>query len=256
LSDVTIRTLIVDDEELARERLRAFLGGEPDLEIIGECADGAEAVEAIERDEPDLLFLDVEMPELDGFGVLDTAKPAQMPVVIFTTAFSEHALKAFEVHALDYLLKPFDRDRLKLALDRARERLRQSRSGAFNEKLAALLAEMRPPPQAADRLVVRTSGKVLLIRSADIDWFEAADNYVSIHLGNDTHMLRETMNSLEARLNPRQFIRISRSTIVNLERIKELQPMFHGDYAVILRNGARLSLSRSHREKLQHLLGK
>jgi len=253
---VKIRTLIVDDEELARDRLRAFLADEPDLELVGECADGAEAVEVLDRDPVDLLFLDVQMPELDGFGVLEAARPAQMPVVVFTTAFSEHALRAFEVHALDYLLKPFDRERLKVALDRVRERLRESRSGALNEKLTALLAEMRPQPAAMDRIVVKAGGKVVLVKVGEIDWIEAADNYVSLHAGADTHMLRETMNSLEARLNPKQFIRISRSTIVNLERVKELQPMFHGDYTVILRNGTRLNLSRSHREKLQHLLGK
>ncbi|MCZ7640664.1 MAG: LytTR family DNA-binding domain-containing protein [Verrucomicrobia bacterium] len=251
-----LRTLIIDDEALARERLRGFLADENDIEIIGECGDGAEAIEVLEREQPDLLFLDVQMPELDGFGVLEAARPARPPVVIFTTAFSQHALKAFEVHALDYLLKPFDRDRLRLALDRARERHRQQQSGALNEKLTALLAEMRPTPTVVDRLVVKTSGKVVLIKAADIDWIEAADNYVSLHVGNETHLLRETMNALEGRLNPKLFLRISRSTIVNLERIKELQPMFHGDYTVILRNGTRLNLSRSHRDRLQHLLGK
>jgi two-component system LytT family response regulator len=251
-----LRTLIVDDEALARERLRAFLASESDLEIIGECTDGVEAIEVLEREQPDLLFLDVQMPELDGFGVLEAARPARPPVVIFTTAFSQHALKAFEVHALDYLLKPFDRDRLRLALERARERCRQKQSGALNEKLTALLAEMRPASPVVDRLVVKTSGKVVLVKTADIDWIEAADNYVSLHVGNETHLLRETMNALEGRLNPKVFLRISRSTIVNLERIKELQPMFHGDYTVILRNGTRLSLSRSHRDRLQHLLGK
>lgn len=251
-----IRTLIVDDEQLARERLRGFLSVEMDLEIVGECADGQAAVEAIERDEPDLLFLDVQMPELDGFGVLEAAKPARPPVVIFTTAFSQHALRAFEVHALDYLLKPFDRDRVRVALDRARDRLRQSQAGALNAKLTALLAEMRPPTQAVDRLVVKTGGRVMLVRTADIDWVEAADNYVSLHVGAETHLLRETMGAIEARLDPKAFLRISRSTIVNVERIKELQPMFHGDYTVILRNGTRLSLSRSYRDKLQFLLGK
>lgn len=251
-----IRTLIVDDEQLARERLRGFLSVEMDLEIVGECADGQAAVEAIERDEPDLLFLDVQMPELDGFGVLEAAKPAHPPVVIFTTAFSQHALRAFEVHALDYLLKPFDRDRVRVALDRARDRLRQSQAGALNAKLTALLAEMRPPTQAVDRLVVKTGGRVMLVRTADIDWVEAADNYVSLHVGAETHLLRETMGAIEARLDPKAFLRISRSTIVNVERIKELQPMFHGDYTVILRNGTRLSLSRSYRDKLQFLLGK
>jgi two-component system LytT family response regulator len=251
-----IRTLIVDDEALARERLRALLAPEPDLEIIGECADGAGAVEAIERDQPDLLFLDVQMPELDGFGVLEAARPARPPAVIFTTAFSQHALKAFEVHALDYLLKPFDRERLQVALGRARAQLRQAQAGALNEKLNALLTEMRPQPQKVDRLVVKTGGRVMLVRTADVDWIESADNYVSLHVGPETHLLRETMAALEARLDPKHFMRISRSTIVNLERVKELQPMFHGDYAVILRNGTRLSLSRSYRDKLQHLLGK
>ena len=251
-----IRTLIVDDEALARERLRALLAGEPDLEIIGECADGAEAVEAIERDPPDLLFLDVQMPELDGFGVLEALRPARLPAVIFTTAFGQHALKAFEVHALDYLLKPFDRERLQAALGRVREQLRHAQAGALNEKLHALLAEMRPQPQKVDRLVVKTAGRVMLVRTADVDWIESADNYVSLHVGAETHLVRETMAALEARLDSQHFMRISRSTIVNLERIKELQPMFHGDYAVILRNGVRLSLSRSYRDKLQHLLGK
>lgn len=253
---MNIRTLIVDDEALARERLRALLASETDLEIIGECSDGAEAVEALERDPPDLVFLDVQMPELDGFGVLEAARPARMPAVIFTTAFSEHALRAFEVHALDYLLKPFDLERLRVALDRARQRLHQTQAGALNEKLNALLAEMRPAQPKVDRLVIKTAGRVMLVRTAEVDWIESADNYVNLHIGPDSHLLRETMASLEARLDPKHFLRISRSTIVNLDRVKELQPMFHGDYAVILRNGARLSLSRSYRDKLQHLLGK
>lgn len=251
-----IRTLLVDDEALARERLRSLLRGEPDLELIGECADGAEAVTAIERDQPDLVFLDVQMPELDGFDVLATAKPARPPVIIFTTAYSEHALRAFEVHALDYLLKPFDRDRLQVAVQRAREHLRLARTQALNEKLNALLADIRPPGQKVDRLVVKSGSRVVLIRTTDIDWIESADNYVNIHVGAESHLLRETMAALEARLDPRQFMRISRSTIVNLDRVKELQPMFHGDYVVILRNGTRLNLSRNYREKLQQLLGR
>jgi len=251
-----IRTLLVDDEALARERLRDMLAAEPDLEIIGECADGAEAVTALERDQPDLVFLDVQMPELDGFDVLAAARPARPPVVIFTTAYSEHALRAFEVHALDYLLKPFDRERLQVALRRAREHLRLARTEALNEKLHALLAEMRPPARKVDRLVVKSGNRVVLLRTADVDWIEAADNYVNLHVGTESHLLRETMAALEARLDPRQFLRISRSAIVNLDRVKELQPMFHGDYVVILRNGTRLNLSRSYRDKLQQLLGR
>lgn len=251
-----IRTLIVDDEPLARERLRKLLESEADLEIVGECGDGREAVEAIESQQPDLVFLDIQMPELDGFGVLEQVRTLRMPEVVFVTAFNQHALRAFEVHALDYLLKPFDRERFQVALGRARTRLAHARSGELNQKLTALLAEMRPEPKTADRLAIKSGGKVLFVKTADVDWIEAADNYVNLHVGTESHMLRETMSALEARLDPKQFLRISRSTIVNLERIKELQPMFHGDYTVILRNGARLSLSRNYREKLQDLLGK
>lgn len=251
-----IRTLIVDDEPLARERLRSLLAAEADVEIVGECGDGREAIAALEAHQPDLLFLDIQMPEIDGFGVLAGAQLPRLPEVIFVTAFSQHALKAFEFHALDYLLKPFDRERFQTALERARTRLNHARSGELNQKLTALLAEMRPEPKVVDRLAIKSGGKVVFVKVTDIDWIEAADNYVSLHVGAETHLLRETMNALESRLEPKQFIRISRSAIVNLERIKELQPMFHGDYSVILRNGTRLSLSRNYREKLQALLGK
>ena len=251
-----MRTLIVDDEPLARERLRKLLEAEADVEIIGECGDGREAAAAILRDQPDLVFLDIQMPELDGFGVVETIRTARTPEIVFVTAFNQHALRAFEVHALDYLLKPFDRERFRLALERARTRLAQARSGELSQRLTALLAEMRPEPKPADRLAVKTGGRVLFVKTTDIEWIEAADNYVTLHLGPESHMLRETMTALEARLAPAQFMRISRSTIVNVERIKELQPMFHGDYVVILRNGTRLSLSRGYRDKLQALLGK
>jgi two-component system LytT family response regulator len=251
---MTIRTLIVDDEPLARERLRTLLAAEPDVALVGECGDGQEAVRAIEEHQPDLVFLDIQMPELDGFGVLASIKPPRLPEVIFVTAFNQHALRAFEVHALDYLLKPFDRERFQTALERARTRLAQARSGELNQKLTALLAEIRPEPKTTDRLAVKTSGKVLFVKTSDIDWIEAADNYVSLHVGAESHLLRETMGALEARLDPKQFLRISRSTIVNLERVKELQPMFHGDYTVILRNGTRLGLSRNYRDKLQALM--
>ncbi len=251
-----IRTLIVDDEPLARERLRTLLAEAPEVEILGECGDGRAAVAAIEDQAPDLVFLDVQMPELDGFGVLEAVDPAKLPVVVFVTAYNEHALRAFEVHALDYLLKPFDRARFDKALERARAHLQGTRSEELNQRLAALLAEMRPESKTADRLVVKSSGRVVFIRTTDIDWIEAADNYLNVHVGNESHLLRETMTSLESRLNPKQFLRLSRSAIANIERIKELQPMFHGDYTVILRNGTRLTLSRGYRDKLQDLLGK
>jgi two-component system LytT family response regulator len=251
-----IRTLIVDDEPLARERLRKLLAAEPDLEVVGECADGHEAVDAIEREAPDLVFLDVQMPELDGFGVLAAVQGPKLPVVIFVTAYSQHALRAFEVHALDYLLKPFDRERFQTALNRARAHLERAQTGELSRRLAALLAEWKPEAKATDRLAIKVAGRVIFVRTAEIDWVEAADNYVNLHVGAEAHMLRETMASLESRLDPKRFLRISRSTIVNVDRVKELQPMFHGDYTVILRNGARLTLTRGYRDKLQQMLGR
>lgn len=249
-----IRTLIVDDEPLGRERLRRLLEGDTRFKLIGECADGIAAVETIEKESPDLVFLDVQMPELDGFGVIAQLDPAKLPVIVFVTAHDHFALRAFEVHAVDYLLKPFDRERFEKALDRVSQLLEQRKSGALNQKLSALLGEIKPEPR--DRIPVKTGGRIILVKTEEIDWVEAADNYVKLHVGNDSHMARETMSALEAKLSPERFARINRSTIVNIDRIKELQPMFHGDYSVILRNGTRLSLSRNHRDKLQKLLGK
>ncbi|MBI4325305.1 MAG: response regulator transcription factor [Chloroflexi bacterium] len=251
-----IRTLIVDDEPLARERLRKLLEAEPEIEIVGECADGREAVDRIEAQSPELVFLDVQMPELDGFGVLEALGSERMPAVIFVTAHDKFALRAFDVHAIDYLLKPFDRERFKTALQRALNRLQGQPAGELNQRLLGLLADLKTHAKPADRLVVKSEGRVLFVRTDDIDWIEAADNYVNLHVGTESHLLRETMSALETKLAPSKFLRISRSTIVNVERIKELQPMFHGEYVVILRNGARLTLSRSHREKLHQLMGK
>jgi len=248
-----IRTLIVDDEALARERLRRLLAEASDIEVMGECTNGREAVDAIRRDSPDLVFLDIQMPELDGFGVLAALAGAQLPCVVFVTAHDKFALKAFEVHAVDYLLKPFDRERFATALQRAVDRVRRHETGRLNERLSALLADVRPAPKHPHRLAIKTEGRVMFLKTDDIDWIEAADNYVSIHVGNESHLLRETMTSIEARLSPEKFLRISRSSIVQVDRIKELQPLFHGEYAVILRNGTRLTLSRGYREKLQQL---
>ncbi len=251
-----IRALIVDDEPLARERIRALLRGDPEVEIVGECADGRRAVAAIQKHAPDLVFLDVQMPHLDGFGVLEAVGPERIPAVIFVTAYDQYALRAFEVHALDYLLKPFDRARFEKALQRARTRMERRDSGEINAKLLALLEDLRKGPRRLERLVIKTSGRIYFLPVREIDWIEAAGNYVRLHSGGQAHMIRETMAALETKLDPHKFLRIHRSTIVNIERIKELQPWFHGDYAVLLDDGARLTLSRSYRERLREILGR
>jgi two-component system LytT family response regulator len=251
-----IRTLIVDDEPLARERLRKLLQDEPDMEIAGECADGREAVEAIRKEKPDLVFLDVQMPELDGFGVLEAIESDARPAIIFVTAHDQFALRAFDVHAVDYLLKPFDRDRFKKALHRATDQIERHQTGELKDRLSALLADLRPGPKHVERLAVKSSGRVVFLKVEDIDWVEAADNYVSLHVGKEQYLHRETMAALEQQLPSSRFMRISRSTIVNVDRIKELQPLFHGEYAVVLHNGKCLTLSRSYRDKLDQLLGK
>ena len=248
-----IKTLIVDDEPLARERLRKMLEAEPEIELLGECADGRAAVEAIQKQSPDLVFLDVQMPELDGFGVLAALAGGPMPVVVFVTAHDKFALKAFEVHAVDYLLKPFDRERFQTALRRALDRLKQSQGDEINQRLSALLADLKPEVKLPGRMAVKVGGRVIFIKLEEIDWLEAADNYVNLHIGAEAHLLRETMAAMEAKLPEEKFLRISRSTIVNIDRIKELQPMFHGEYVVVLRSGAKLTLSRGYRDKLQQL---
>jgi two-component system LytT family response regulator len=250
-----IKTLIVDDEELARERLRTLLTSEPEIELLGEAADGQSALEAIERFKPQLVFLDVQMPELTGFEVLESLPEKERPNVVFVTAHDKFALRAFDVHAIDYLLKPFDKERFKTALKRATEKIKAQHGTAPDQKMSSLLTEVRAQGKPADRLMVKTDGRMLLIKVDEIDWVEAADNYVSLHAGHDSHLMRETMTALEQRLPPDKFMRISRSTIVNVERVKELQPMFHGEYVVILRNGTKLTLSRTYRDKLDQLMG-
>ncbi len=248
-----IRTLIVDDEFLARDRLRQLLQDNPEIELMGECANGTEAVEAIQEKRPDLVFLDVRMPELDGFEVLAEIDLDPMPVVVFVTAHDKFALKAFEVHAVDYLLKPFDRERFQTALSRALERVKHRDGAAIAQRQAAVVAELRSSQKPLDRLAVKSSGRVVFVKVDDIDWIEAAHNYVELHVEKQSHLLRETLNSIEARLPAEKFVRISRSVIVNIERIKELEPLFYGEYNVTLRNGTRLTLSRRYRDKLHQL---
>jgi two-component system LytT family response regulator len=247
------RTLIVDDELLARERLRQLLENEPDIELVGECTNGAEAVAAIEKKAPDLIFLDIQMPEMDGFGVLEAMNTETTPVIVFVTAHDKFALRAFEVHAVDYLLKPFDRERFKKALERALERVRNREGTDQKAAQTAVLAELKTPARPLERLAVKTAGKVIFVKLDEIDYIEAAHNYVELHVQKQSHLLRETLNSIEARLPAEKFVRISRSVMVNIERVKELQPLFYGEYTVTLQNGVRLTLSRRYRDKLQRL---
>jgi two-component system LytT family response regulator len=251
-----IRTLIADDEPLARERIATLLRAEDDIEVVGECADGSRAAAAIQQLSPDLVFLDIQMPGSDGFDVIQSVGADRMPNVVFVTAYDKYALKAFDVHALDYLLKPFDRTRFQKALSRARDHIERQQTGDLGKRLLALVQDLKSDTQRIDRLVVKSGGRVFFLRTDEIDWIEAAGNYVRLHLAGESHLFRETMNALEARLDPQRFVRIHRSRIVNIERIQELQPWFNGEYAVILRNGTKLTLSRGYREKLQERLGK
>ena len=262
-----IRALIVDDEPLARRRVRQLAAGEPDLEFVGECADGPEALAAIAEQAPDLVFLDVNMPGLDGLEVAGKLPPGRPPVIIFTTAYDQHAVRAFEARALDYLVKPLTAERFRAALTRAREHLEQRRAGEAARGLLALLAARsggdipapvvpRPPagaPAFLSRLTIKTDERLVVLRTEEIDSIESAGNYVSVHVGQESHILRDTLGSLEAQLPPEKFLRISRSAIVNLDRVKELQPIFKGEHVVVLRNGRKLAMTRGLREVEQAL---
>ena len=248
-----VRTLIADDELLARERLRQLLAEQPEIDLVGECADGREAVAEIRKKSPELIFLDIQMPELDGFAVLDAINLEPMPIIVFVTAHDKFALRAFEVHAVDYLLKPFDRERFQSALRRALEQVKHREDPARAQAQAAALTEMQSPAKPAERLAIKSDGRITILRTADIAWIEAAHNYVEIHEDKRSHLLRETMGGIEQKLPPEKFVRISRSVIVNVDRVKELQPTFYGEYKVTLLNGKCLTLSRRYRKKLPQL---
>jgi two-component system LytT family response regulator len=248
--------MIVDDEPLARERLASLLSAEQDIEVIGQCRDGEEAVLGIQQHKPDLVFMDVQMPVLNGFEVIDAVGSEHMPLVIFVTAYDQHALRAFQVRALDYLLKPFDRERFQEALQRARAYIQRDETGDVGRRLLALVKDLRRDQPKTDRLVVKSGGRLFFLRTDEIDWVEASGNYVRLHVGTTSHLLRETMNAIEGRLDPEKFFRIHRCRIVNMERIQEMQPWLNGEYAVVLRTGTRLTLSRGYREKLQERLGR
>ena len=245
----------MDDETLARDRTRELLEGEPDVEIVGECASGEDAVDAIEREAPDLVLLDVQMPGMDGFGVLERVPADRLPAVVFVTAHDEHALRAFGVHAVDYLLKPFDGTRLQESLERVREQLRSASPGHLQRRLLSLLTDLKARARPSNRVVIRSNGRVSFLKAEEIDWIEAEGNYLRIHAGKQSPLLRDTMSQIETRLDPSRFVRIHKSTIVNADRIKEIQPLFNGAHSVLLHDGTRLTCSRGYRERLRELTG-
>jgi two-component system, LytTR family, response regulator len=265
-----LRVLLADDEPIARRRLVRFLHAEPGVEVVAECSGGVAALEALQEQRVDVAILDVQMPDKDGLRVVAEFGAERMPAVIFVTAFDEYAVRAFEVQALDYLLKPVTAERFHAAFQRARVHLDRAVASQRGERLTALLAELvngdadfppGPPrpaataaPRHAERLTVKTDGRVYFVRSDAVDWVGAEGNYVRIHAGNTSHLIRETISSVEAQLDPAQFCRIHRSTIVNLDRIREMQAWFAGDYMIILKDGAKLKLSRTYRDRLQDRL--
>jgi two-component system LytT family response regulator len=261
-----LSVLLVDDEPLARQRLRRLLRREPDVRVVEECADGPAAVATILREAPDIVLLDVQMPELDGFAVLRAVPPDRLPVVVFVTAFDRYALQAFEAQAVDYLLKPFTESRFRSAFDRARAsaagagRTERGRLTTLLEQVRAAQEELREmaggPERHAERLLVREEGRVVVVPVGQVDYLEAARNNVRVHSGMVTHLLREPLGALEQRLDPRRFARIHRSIVVNLDRVAEIQPWFSGDGIVVLEGGARLRLSRGFRETFERSLGR
>lgn len=249
----SLRILIVDDESLIREGLRDALILIPGVEVIGdECRDGIEAVEKIRRHAPDVVFLDVQMPGRNGFEVIRQLKPEEYGTIVFVTAFDEYAVQAFEINAVDYLLKPFDEDRLRLAVERARERLAARVKSQTDEKINLLLEQLSNQSGYAERFVVTANGRMRIVSANEVEWIEAADNYVCLHLLGDksSALLRETLKSIEKRLDPKHFIRVHRSAIVNLTQIKELQPSTNGDYTLTLHNGRKITMSRSYRDEV------
>lgn len=253
---MTLRVLIVDDEPLAREGLRGFLTSRDDVELVGECGNGQEALEALRTREVDLVLLDVEMPGKSGFEVLDELDPEELPAVVFVTAFDEYAVKAFDVHAVDYLLKPVTEERFTAALGRVRERLDADAGRSMARRIEALVREARHREAGgSERLLVKSGSRSFFVSPEEIDWIEAAGNYATLHTRAGDHMIRTTMKALEERLDPERFARIHRSYIVNLDRIQEIQPWFKGDHLVILRDGTELSLTRKYRKRLRKRRG-
>lgn len=246
----TISILIADDEPIARDRLRRFLSTQPDMAVVGECRTGLEAKDRLGAGDIDVLFLDVRMPQMDGFELINHLPAERMPLVVFVTAHDEYAVKAFEQHAADYLMKPFDQERFDKCLERIRLLIGMKKDVRQVEDMKALVRELKEMRARPSRFAVKTSNKLFFVRMEEIDMIQAADNYVCVHINGEQHFVRETMNSIEARLDPDKFVRVHRSKIVNIDRIKELHPWFHGDYQIVLHNGTQITLSRTYREKL------
>ena len=250
-----IRVLIADDEPIIRRGIRNLLSKRDDFVVVGESANGESTVENIRTLAPDLVFLDVQMPQMDGFGVIREVGPESMPAVVFITAFDEYAVRAFDANAVDYLLKPFDEERFTRCIEKVKEHISSRRNAeAMFEKLSALVSSQAKPKGPSDRIAIKNSDRITLLQVEEIDWIEAADNYVEIHAGKQVHLMRETLSNLEQRLQPFHFLRVHRSRLVNAERIKQLHPLFHGEYELVLSDGTRITSSRHYRETLQQLI--
>jgi two-component system, LytTR family, response regulator len=250
-----MRVLVVGDELLARERICFMLKDDPDIEIIGECSNGYGAQKAVEDSHPDLIFLDIQMPEMNSFAFLDSINREPLPFIIFVTAYQQYAVRAFELCALDYLLKPFDRDRFEKALYRAKTEIERKRCDELNDRIFGMLEDLKKKSTYIERLVIKKDDHMFFLRTELIDWIEAEGNYVTLHYGKNSHLLRQAISTLESQLDPKQFLRIHRSIIVNIERMQELHPWVHGDYRVVLRDGTQLTLTRNYRERLRGVLG-
>lgn len=253
---MTIRVVIVDDEDLARRGIRTRLERSGGAEVVAECRNGREAVDAIRRTSPDLVFLDVQMPGKNGFDVVQTIGSEFFPRVIFVTAHDRYAIRAFEIHAMDYLLKPIDDERFTLAFDRARQSLELERDGDLGRRLKSMLGEAKSAESLpSDRVVVRSGGRVVFVKISEIDWIEAAGDYITLHAGKKSWLMRETISAMESKLEPKGFARIHRSAMVNLERIAELRALDNGEFRVLLRDATELKMSRNYRHSLQRLIG-
>jgi two-component system LytT family response regulator len=251
-----IRALIVDDEVLARKFIRRMLKHDADFKIVGEAGNGKEAVALIREENPEVVFLDVQMPEMDGFGVLEAIGLAQLPEIVFTTAYEAYAIRAFELHALDYLLKPFDEQRFRDAIRHVKERLHSRQADDSGLQIGALLDRIAAKQSYLERLIIKAEGRITFLRTQEIDWIEADDKYVHLHTAKGTRMVRQTLTAMETQLDPAKFARIHRSAMVNVERIKELQPLFNGEYSLLLEDKTKLTVSRKYKEQLFQLLGR